>query len=50
MDYESVVDLDEDNNLDAKGDYVKCVNCGYKLKAIEKYDDTCLSCKVDLDK
>ena len=50
MDYESVVDLDEDNNLDAKGGYIKCVNCGYQLKAIEKYDDTCLSCKVDLDK
>ena len=39
MDYESAVDLDEDNNLDAKGGYIKCVNCGYKLKAIEKYDD-----------
>ncbi len=50
MDYERVVDLDEDNNLDAKGDYIKCVNCGYQLKTIEKYDDICLSCKVDLDK
>ena len=47
MEYEPAVPVDEDNNIDAKGE---CVNCGYKLKVIEKYDDTCLSCKVDLDK
>ena len=36
-------------NLDKNGDYLKCTNCGYKLKPTEKWDDTCLSCKIDME-
>ena len=39
-----VVNLRKKKNRQEKimDDYIKCVNCGYKLKVIEKYDDTCL--------
>ena len=36
-------------NLDKNGDYINCINCESKLKAIEKWDDTCLSCKIEME-
>ena len=38
----------KDRNLDKNGEfYLNCRECDKKLKAIEKFDDICMSCKLN---
>ena len=34
-------------NLDKNGEYISCTDCGKKLGYNEKWDDNCMSCKLE---